>query len=316
MTDAVGAKSAIRWLPLLLLVLLGALWGANPVFSKALALDGVSPLGVVFWQTFGAGILLLVVCLIRRTPLRFDAKHLIYFAFMGIVGIDVSYVVLVFAVERLSAGYVSVLVLFSPMFTYLFALLMRMEKVVALRAVGIVIGFAGAGVLVIPEGSLPSPELLPVALIAFITPLGYAAANIFADIARPAKSDTVALAMGTMFAAALGTLIAGLIDGGFYPAWQNFGNTEALLMLFAASTATAFLIFYAIIVMAGAVYLGQVGYLVTLFGVGWGILFFGETQSAWLWVAVALVAVGVALVNFGKPTSAGNAADEAGTPAS
>jgi drug/metabolite transporter (DMT)-like permease len=311
MTDAIAAKSAIRWLPLLLLVLLGALWGANPIFSKALALDGVSPLGVVFWQTFGAGILLLVACLIRRTPLRFGAKHLIYCAFMGIVGIDVAYVVLVFAVERLSAGYVSVLVLFSPMFTYLFALIMRMEQVVAMRALGIAIGFAGAGVLVIPEGSLPSPELLPVALIAFITPLGYAAANVFAEFARPAKADNLALAMGTMFAAALGTLIAGLIDGSFYPAWQNFGDTETLMALFAASTAAAFLIFYAIIVMAGAVYLGQVGYLVTLFGVWWGMLFFGETQSAWLWVAVALVAVGVALVNFGKPRSKPDAVDDA-----
>ena len=301
MTDTVAAKSAIRWLPLLLLVLLGALWGANPVFSKALALNGVSPLGVVFWQTFGAGILLLVVCLIRRTPLRFGAKYLIYYMFMGIVGIDVSYVVLVFAVERLSAGYVSVLVLFSPMLTYVIALLLRMEKVVALRAFGIVVGFAGAGVLVIPEGSLPSPDLLPVALIAFITPLGYAAANVFADLARPADADNVVLAMGTMFAAALGTLIAGLIHGSFYPAWQNFGDTEALLIFFATSTAAAFLLFYVIIVMAGAVYLGQVGYLVTLFGVGWGMLFFGETQSAWLWAAVALVAVGVAMVNFGKP---------------
>ena len=307
MSDAVTAKSAIRWLPLLLLVLLGALWGANPVFSKALALDGVSPLGVVFWQTFGAGILLLVVCLVRRTPLRFDVKHLIYFAFMGIVGIDVSYVALVFAVERLSAGYVSVLVLFSPMLTYVIALILRMEKVVMLRALGIIVGFAGAGVLVIPEGSLPSPDLLPVALIAFITPLGYAAANVFADVARPAEADNVALAMGTMFAAALGTLIVGLIDGSFYPAWQNFGDTGALFVGFAFATAAAFLLFYAIIVMAGAVYLGQVGYLVTLFGVGWGILFFGETQGAWLWVAVALVAVGVALVNFGKPKSTADA---------
>ena len=56
--------------------------------------------------------------------------------------------------------------------------------------------------------------------------------------------------------------------------------------------------------MAGAVYLGQVGYLVTLFGVLWGVLFFGETPSAWLWVAVVLVATGVALVNLGKPKPA------------
>ncbi len=301
MTDATATRPAIRWLPLLLLVVLGALWGGNPSFSKALAIEGVSPFSVVFWQTFGAGVLLLAVCLVRRTPLRFGFKHLWYFAFMGVVGIDVSYVTLVFTVERLSASYVSVLVLFSPMLTYAIALALRMERFVAIRAAGIIVGLVGAGVLVIPQGSLPAPDLLPIALLAFITPLGYAAANVFAEFARPADTDNVALAMGTMFAAAFGALIGGLVDGSFYPAWQSFGHIETVLTLFALATAVAFLLFYAIIIMAGAVYLGQVGYLVTLFGVLWGILFFSEQPSAWLWVAVVLVAAGVALVNFGKP---------------
>lgn len=304
MTSVTTAKPMLRWLPLLLLLLLGALWGANPAFSKSLAISGLSPFSVVFWQTFGAGIILLAVCLARRTPLRFARSHLIYFAVMGLVGIDVAYVTLVFAVDRLSASFVSVLVLFSPMLTYAVALAMRMEGFVAVRAAGIAIGLVGAGVLVVPEGSLPSPDLLPIALIAFITPLAYAVANVFAEYARPQGADNVALAMGTMFAAALGALIGALIEGDFYPAWQDFGDIEVVLAFFGLSTAAAFLLFYAIIVLAGAVYLGQVGYLVTLFGVGWGILLFDESPSAWLWVAVVLVAVGVALVNMGKPKPA------------
>ncbi len=301
MVDVTAAKPTLRWLPLLLLLVLGALWGGNPSFSKALAIAGLSPFSVVFWQAFGAGVLLLLVCLIRRTPMKFGTKHLVYFVFMGVVGIDVSYVVLVFTVERLSASYVSVLILFSPMLTYVIALLLRMEKMVMIRAVGIVVGLAGAGVLVIPAGSLPAPDLLPIALLAFITPLGYAAANVFAEFGRPADTDNVVLAMGTMFAAALGALIAGVIDGSFYPAWESFGHIETVLTFFALTTAVAFLIFYIIIMLAGAVYLGQVGYLATLFGVLWGVLFFGEEPSAWLWLAVVLVAAGVALVNMGKP---------------
>lgn len=304
MTEVTAAKPFLKLLPILLLVVLGALWGGNPAFSKALAIDGVSPFGVVFWQTLGAGVILLAVCLVRRTSLRFGPKHLIYFGFMGVVGIDISYVTLVFTVEKLTASYVSVLVLFSPMLTYAIALALRMEPVVRIRAVGIVVGLVGAGVLVVPEGSLPAPGLLPIALIAFITPLGYAAANVYAEYARPEGSDNVALAMGTMFAAALGALIGGAIDGSFYPAWQSIGQTEVILVAFAITTAVAFLIFYAIIAVAGAVYLGQVGYLVTIFGVLWGVLFFGESPNAWLWIAVVLVGAGVAMVNFGKPETA------------
>ncbi len=228
---------------------------------------------------------------------------------MGIVGIDVSYTILVFTVERLSAGYVSVLILFSPMLTYAIALLLKMEQMVTIRTIGIAIGLAGAGVLVIPEGSLPSRDLLPVALLAFIIPAAYAVSNVFAEFARPPDTDYVVLAMGTMFAAALGSLVAGLIDNSFYPAWQSFGHVETVLVLFALATAVAFLLFYAIIIMAGAVFLGQGGYLVTLFGVFWGILFFSERPSIWLLLAVVLIAAGVALVNFGKPKPTAGADD-------
>ena len=36
-------RTGSRWLPLILLFVLGVLWGANPSFSKSLALEGLSP---------------------------------------------------------------------------------------------------------------------------------------------------------------------------------------------------------------------------------------------------------------------------------
>lgn len=297
-----ASGGTIRWLPLFLLLALGAIWGGNPAFSKALVTDGISPAAVVFWQTLGAGVLLSIVCLFRRTPIRLGRRAIIYYLVIGIVGIDLAYIMLVFSVRHLTVGYVSVLVLFSPLLTYVFAILLRLERINLLRGLGILVGFAGAGVLVIPEGSLPSPELLGVALLAFIVPAGYATANIYAEWGRPAEADNVALAAGTMFAAAGGALIVSLVDGSFHPVWEDFGRREVILFGFSLATAVAFLIFYLIIALAGAVYLGQVGYLVTLFGVGWGVLFFGETVPVMLWVAIAIVAVGVGMVNLGKKT--------------
>lgn len=304
MPETMSAKPAARWLPLILLVALGALWGSNPTFSKALALEGVSPAAVVFWQALGAGVILLVICLVRGVKMTLDRKHIVYFLFIGVIGIDVAYVNLVFVVHHLSAGYVSVLILFSPMLTYLIALAVRIEKYVALRALGVLVGFCGAGFLVIPEGSLPSPEALPYALMAFITPAAYAAANVFAETGRPAGADNTYLAMGTMFAAAIATLIFSLAQDSLHPAWEQAGVAELLLFGYAAATAVAFLLFYTIIVLSGAVFLGQVGYLVTFFGVAWGALFFGETHSHWVWGAAILVFAGVALVNVGKGRTA------------
>ena len=135
-------------------------------------------------------------------------------------------------------------------------------------------------------------------------PAGYATANIYAEWGRPQNVDNVALAAGPMFAAAGGALAVSLIDGSFHPVWEDFAHREMILFGFALATAIAFLMFYLIVALAGAVYLGQVGYIVTLAGVGWGVLFFGESVPVMLWVAIAIVGVGVGLVNLGKKTPA------------
>lgn len=290
----------IRWLPLVMLLALGALWGGNPTFSKALVTDGLSPAAVVFWQTFIAGVLLSVVCLWRGIRIPLNRRAVIYYFVIGLMGIDVAYMTLVFVVRHVPAGYASVVILLSPVLTYTIAVLVRLETVNPMRAIGILVGFAGAGLLVFPQGSLPSPELLPIALLAFITPVGYAVANVYSEWGRPEGADNVALATATMFAAALGAALVGLLDGTFHPIWVELGQRELILVGYAVATGLAFLLFYKIVSSAGAVYLGQVGYLVTLFGVGWGVLFFDESTTIWLWAAVVVVGFGVALVNLGK----------------
>lgn len=291
---------AHQLLPILMLVVLGALWGANPTFSKALGQQGLSPFGVVFWQTFIAGLILAAICLVRRVPIPLHGKALAYYVFIGSIGTALAYAILVLVVGHIPAGFVAVLVVLSPLLTYLFAVLVRLESIRLLPALGSLVGFLGAALLVVPQGSLPTPEALPYALLALLIPAGYASANVYAEWGRPAGVENVALAAGTMFAAALAMALLGLAHGSLYPAWAAPARTQLLLLAYGAATATAFLLFFAVISRAGAVYLGQVGYLVTLAGIGWGMLIFGERHSSWLWLAVAVIFAGVALVNLGK----------------
>lgn len=300
MSRTATTTGGFRWLPLVLLLALGAVWGGNASFSKALVISGISPASVVFWQTLGAGIILTSVCFLRRTLPPRDAKAITYYFAIGIIGIDIPYIAIVYVVQGLSAGYMSVVILFAPLLTYVFAILLRLERVQAMRLLGIIVGFTGAGVLVIPQGSLPSSDLLPLALLAFVVPASYGLSNAFAELGRPTGADNVALVTGTMFAAALGALIAALVDTSFHPIWADFSQRDVILLLYALSMAVAYFMFYKIIALAGAVYLGQVGYIVTLTGVGWGVLFFDEATTLWLWVAIVIVGIGVALVNFGK----------------
>ena len=53
--------------------------------------------------------------------------------------------------------------------------------------------------------------------------------------------------------------------------------------------------------IAGPVYFSQVAYLVTLFGVGFGMLVFGERHPGSAWLALLMIFAGLALVNR-RPT--------------
>jgi len=294
-----GNAAGLRWLPLLMLVCLGALWGGNPSFSKAIAQAGISPPSIIFWQTLGAGVVLLAVCALRGIRPPTDRRALAYYAFIGWVCIDIAYMTMVIAVRHIPVGFLAVITVLSPLLTYVFAILVRLELPQPVRLAGILLGLAGVAILVLPRGSLPSEDALPWALLALLVPTGYAAGNVYAELGRPRNADSVALAAGTMVFAAFGGALTALVTDTFHPAWADPGEAELLIGGFALTTAVAFLLFQGIVVRAGAVYLGQVGYLVALATIGWGMLFFGETHNHWLWLAIAVTFSGVALVNFG-----------------
>jgi drug/metabolite transporter (DMT)-like permease len=287
-------------LPLILLLALGSLWGLSPAFTKFLALEGIPPIGVVFWQTLIAGTGLLVMCRVRGVAIGLSRRHLVFYGVMGAAGVALPNSNMVFVVGHIPAGLMSVIIVTAPVITYVIAVAIRLEIIDARRAGGVALGFIGAALLVLPKGSLPSPEMLPFALLAFITPLAWALTNVYAETARPQGADSMTLAMGTMFAAAIASLIAALATGSFHPIWRDFGIGDQALIGYGLVTIVTFFLYFTVVSLSGAVYLAQVGYITTLMGLGWGAWFYGEEPSNWLWLAVVLVFGGVALVNLGK----------------
>ena len=293
-------KKSIHYLPLILLLTLGSLWALSPVFTKFLALEGISPIGAVFWQTLIAGIGLYIICRFRGVNIVYDIIHLRYFAVMGAVGIALPNSNMVFVLGHIPAGLMSVIIVTAPVITYIVAVVIRLEAIDIYRSSGVFLGLIGVGAIVLPRGSLPDPEMLPFALLAFITPTAWALTNVYAESARPRHTDSMVLAMGTMFAAAITSLFASLVTGTFHPIWFDFGLGDKALILYGLITVCTFFLYFTVVSLAGAVYLAQVGYITTLMGLGWGAWFYGEKPSGWIWLDVLLGFAGLALLNLGK----------------
>jgi drug/metabolite transporter (DMT)-like permease len=267
-------------LPVALLFLIGALWGSFFVLIKVAITDGVRPVSYLFWFTLLAGSWLFLAGILRGRRPRFARADLPYYLKLGLVRFTLANMILYTVQGKLAVGLMAVIMTFVPIFTYLMSLFIRLEKFLWLRATGILMGFGGVLLIVLPKSSLPDQSLAIWVLIGFGAPLLHAIAYVaLSEKSRPKNVDSITLSSGTLFAAAL------------------FTGEQALL----AHSVLAAVNFYAIfelIRIAGPTYMTQANFLSVGFGVAFGVALLGETHSLFFWAAIGLVLAGVGMVNL------------------
>ena len=298
MSQAASPAQSSLGLSLFLLISLGALWGSITGMAKVVTMAGVPALGYAFWQTAGAGIILLAVCWSRGRLPPMSLAHLRHYIVIGALGSAIPTTNLFYALSNLPAGIVALVITTVPLFTYVLALSFRLEAFDWRRAAGIGLGLAGALLVLLPAGSLPSQELIPFVILAFLSPFFYSLNSVYAMKFHPPEMDSLHVATGMMVTSSLMLLPAALATGTFHPLWQNFGLIDGLILLHMVLAALTFHMYFVLLRRAGPVYFSQVAFIITLVAVGWGVVLFDERHSAWVWAALALVFAGVALVNW------------------
>lgn len=302
-------------LPLLLLVA-GSLVGLAYVLGKKAGTLGVPPAGFAFWQAVGGWLALTVIAKARGVRIPLDAQHLRYYLIAGLLGFSLPSLAAYTVLVHLPAGVVTPLVTLSPLLTYLLAGLLGQEPFQRRRLLGIALGFAGVLVLAVMRPSAGGEVALGWLLLGLMVPASLASGNIYRSRAWPVGSAPLALAAGMLLIQVplLGVLHAA--SGDFYVPLP--GRSASLIvwgqMVLAALT---YLATFQLQHRGGAVYLSQMGYVVTLTGVVLGVLWFGEQPGVGLALAVALMFIGIALTTRATAPAAGSArgASPAGTPA-
>lgn len=275
---------------------MGVVWGLTPSTVKLAVSAGIPPLGFAFWGAFGSALILSVLCAARRLPLPVDRAHLVQYGASGLSGFALANFAGYTALQHIPAGFFALLVPLSPILTVLIAAALGMERVTRGRAVGTGLGFAGVALAMAPGAALPDPSLLGWALLASLTPMCFAISNIVAVRLAPRGTDALALATGALYAASFFLAIFGMLRGEFHLPGRIGWPAELLLPLQAGLTAFAYLLYFRLIAATGSVITSQTGYIVTIAGVLWGALVFGE-RMGWLALpAAALVFAGLWLV--------------------
>ena len=266
------------------LLFLGVVWGLTFSLAKIATEGGAHPLGITFWQALlGAGILG-AVAVARRRRLSTKPWALQIYVLCGLLGSVIPGVLFFYAASRVPAGVLSITVTVVPILTFVLSALFGLDRFGFPRVMGVIFGALAVVLLVAPERSLPDPGAAPWVLAACAASACYAVENLVIALRMP---DGAATAMLAPVVIATGSFVA-LI-------WP-WGPVEWSIVGMAAVSALAYSLYITLIGQAGPVFASQVAYAVTLAGVLWGMALFGERHSPWIWLSLALMLAGLALV--------------------
>ena len=280
----------------LILIVLGLGWGLSFTLGKIAITAGGTPIGLTFWQSLFSGFILLAYVFFRHGKIIIPKIMFLTIVIITFLSVVIPNIIFYACVEHLDAGVLSISVSVIPLFTYLIALGLKMDKFKVRRVIGLITGFCALLILILPEHSLPDKRDIPWVLLALNCALCYALENIYIDRLALQNFGPIRLVCAVSFVSAIITFLLSLVMDQFFILQPTnlylFISTLGLGFI----SATAYSIFIYLIGRAGSVFSSQVGYLVTFFGVVWGIIILGESHSVFVWISLAMIMMGIFLV--------------------
>lgn len=279
-----------------ILLMIGIGWGATQPLAKIAVSGGHGPIGLVFWQLLIGGILLTVVNRLRGYPLRLDRRALWLYSFIALVGTILPNTASFTAAFHLPAGIMSIVIATVPVMAFPMALALGTDRFSARRMAGLLLGISGVGLIALPGTALPDPALAAFLPLALIAPFLYAVEGNYVDRWGTDGLDAIQLLQGASLVGCVIALPVALGTGNFVALDTAWGREEWALMALSVIHALVYSGYVWLVGRAGAVFASQVSYLVTGFGVVWAMILLSERYSILVWIAMAVILAGVALV--------------------
>jgi drug/metabolite transporter (DMT)-like permease len=264
--------------------------------NRVATTSGVPFFAFVFWYALGAGLVLLVVAAAMGELPRLGRRYLRAYFLSSFLGFAAPFALLAFVASKLPSGVAVLLVILTPVFTYVFSLLVRSERLHWLSVGGLLAGVAGILLVVVPSGSLPSPDMAGWALIALLAPASFAALNVYTERYRPPEVPVFALSAAVLLAGALMLFPFVLATGQVYAFPGPLLDGDLAIAGAVIINILMWPLFYTVVRITGAFQFSIMNIVAVVLGFFWSIVFFAEQHSLYVWVAMILMLLGVGLI--------------------
>jgi drug/metabolite transporter (DMT)-like permease len=287
-----------RYMSLLLLLILGTIWGASYLFIKVIVAE-VPVFTLVAGRLTLATIILWGILRARGISLPRSRQMWGAYAVLGFLGMAVPYSLISWGEQYIPSGLASLLQATTPIFTVILAqFLTNDERVTMSKMIGVVIGFVGVGILMLPGPStgLRAGLGLRANLVGQLAIVGsslcYAGTAIYARTwlrgQPPLVSASGQLTMGMVYMLPASLLIDRPFD--LSPSWPVLASWVVLTIL---GTVVAYVIYYTIIERSSATFVTMVTYIIPVNGLMLGALVLNEPLNMAVLGSLVLILLGV-----------------------
>jgi len=275
-----------------LLLLLSLLWG-GAFFFVGVAVRDLPPLTIVLARVGLAALTLLPLFWLSGHRLPRGLADWLPFLGMGLLNNALPFSFIVAGQTEIGAGLAAIVNSMTPLFTVLIMAVFRAERLTVLRGLGVVLGIVGVAILRGIDAPLGGAQTIGIALcMAGAASYGCAALWARRRLAGipPITSATCQLICST----AMMALVVAAIDRPWTLPLPSAEAVAALVGLAVLGTALAYLVFFKLLVRAGASNAMLVTLLIPVSAIALGAAFLDEPVT-WRKTAGALV-IGLGLV--------------------
>ncbi|WP_205422284.1 DMT family transporter [Marinobacter sp. Arc7-DN-1] len=263
--------------------------------AKAATAQGVPAITYAFWQTLIAGLILLLCSANFRA--LFEQRLTIYFFISGLTGIAIPNVIAFYLVTKLGAGFTGIMYALPPIFTFLIATTIGLERLSWTKLAGLSVAVSACAWIVLQRHTEMGQSNLLWFALGLLIPAALSVGNVYRSVAWPDQAKPMTLAAGTLLASAivLGLLArlteTPLASGGFGSAFLTVILIQGLL------TALTYYCAFELQKRSNPVFYSQLGAVAAVFGLIIGVVWFNERYSLGIWLGALTVIVGLRMSN-------------------
>lgn len=280
----------------LVLVTLGAGWGVTVPLTKIAVSTGFGHYGLIFWQLVFGSVLMAIISLVRGKGLPVTKSTVRVFLVISAIGTLIPNTASYQAAVHVPAGILSLLLSMIPMFAFPVALAMGLDRFSWRRFAGLGTGLCGVLIIVMPGVSTALNAPVFWMLVALVAGLCYALEGNVVAKWGTAGMDAIQVLFGASLLGAVAILPLTLASGQFILPADLTGPAGQALVAASVVHVLVYAGYVWLVGRAGPVFTVQVSYLVTGFGILWAKIILNEAYPPAVWAALALMFVGMYLV--------------------